>query len=836
MTISNSSVPCYPVRDAVSNGAFQGNNPIHFGLPLLIIQIVLVQIVTRCMAFLFKPFRQPRVLAEIIGGVLLGPSALGRNKTYLNAIFPKDSLTLLDTIATLGLIFFLFMVGMELDLKELRKSGKMALLVAFAGICVPFMGAIGVSTLLHHTISAGTKFGPLIVFVGVPLSITAFPVLVRILAERKLLATELGKLVVPAAAINDVCAWILLAIGVALSGTSSNPLVPVLVLLCGLAYVVFMLLFARRLMEWIAHRATSDQQTVSEIYVCVTMVGVLIAGFTTDAIGIHPLFGAFVFGLIVPKDGTFVQMLIEKIEDFVTVMMLPLFFASSGLKTNLGSLNSARSFGLLVLLFLTASIGKISATVAVAVTNRMQLRTAFAFGFLMNTKGLVELIVLNIGKDLGVLNDQTFAILVLTCLFAVFFTTPAVVALYKPARNAVPYTNRKLESFNNRKDELRILACVHGARNIPGLLNLVEACRGTKKRPLKLYAMHLVELSDRPSAIMTMNRARKYGRQPASRDDDIFVAFEAYGQLTKVTVKPMTVMSELADMHEDVCNMAAERRATLIILPFNFYQREDGTIEHINSGFRTVNQKVFQHAPCSVGVLVDKGLWGSSQLSEMSPPDRLVAMIFFGGADDREALAFGRQLSEHPNVKLWVLRILIGEDPSNCVISIIDQTVQSDSNTPLASRKSSPTWVQNTGGDQESGVEQSCQEANVIITDQQFLQDEESLAAMKAFTGEISENTEQSIFYEEHTTRNPVEMILGITKSSGVSLFLLGRRGCPPSFTATTFSNLLSAEIKQNYEHCELGLVGDALASVSGDMKASILVIQQHNDKLECLP
>jgi Kef-type K+ transport system membrane component KefB len=324
----------------------------------------------------------------------------------MKAIFPKSSLTLIDTVATLGLLFFLFMVGLELDLGEIRRSGRTALVVAVSGIALPFLGGLGVANLVRESLSLDTRLGPLVVFMGVPLSITAFPVLVRIMAERRLLGTSLGKVVVPAAAINDVCAWILLAVGVALSGPATGPATPAYVLLAGLAFVIFMLVVTRRFMEWVARRASAHEE-VGEIYVCVAMVGVLLSGFATDAIGIHPLFGAFVFGLVVPKDGPFARSLTSKIEDFVTVLMLPLFFASSGLKTNLSSLSGLRSLGFLVLLVLIAGLGKISATVAVALSIRMPANEALAFGFLMSTKGLVELIVLNIGKDLGVRTSQT---------------------------------------------------------------------------------------------------------------------------------------------------------------------------------------------------------------------------------------------------------------------------------------------------------------------------------------------------------------------------------------------------------------------------------------------
>eukprot|EP00250_Pteridium_aquilinum_P017657 c23721_g2_i1 orf=191-2626(-) len=781
----NSTVPCFPVREAVSNGVLQGDNPVKFALPLLIIQITIVLLVTRTMAWVFKPFRQPRVLAEIIGGVLLGPTGFGRSKAYLNALFPKNSLTLIDTIATLGLLFFLFMVGLELDLKEIRKSGRVALLVALSGIMLPFLGGIGIATLIHESISVGVKFAPLVVFVGVPLSITAFPVLVRIMAEIKLLNTDLGKMVIPAAAINDVCAWILLAIGVAVSGPSTSPATPAYVLLWGAGFVLFMLTIVKMFMEWIANRV-NGQETVSEIYVCVTMMGVLIAGFMTDAIGIHPLFGAFVFGLIVPKEGTFAQMLIEKIEDFVTVLMLPLFFASSGLKTNLGSINSAKTVGILFLLVFTAGVGKISATVMVALSLKLPVHEAFAFGFLMNTKGLVELIVLNIGKDLGVLDDQTFAILVLMCLLLMFFTTPAVMALYKPARSPVPYTSRKLEG-SMKKEQLRILACVHGARSIPAILNLVEACRGSsKKRSLKIFAMHLIELSDRTSSIMTLSRARRLdGKKHGSASlDNILIAFEAYGRISKVPVRLLSIVSELANMHHDVWNSAVETRATIIIMPYNLYQKDDGTIENVNPGFRAVNQRVMQDAPCSVGVLVDRGLWGEDQLSETTVPHK-VAVLFFGGADDREALAFGLRLAEHPNVTLWVLRFVLDQDEAGQVSHVINI---------------------------DKGQ-----------TEDEEKLDEESLASVKPFKVEGTQGRDdlgQSIHYEEQLYKNSTESVLAIARSGVFSLFLVGRGHAKIGVTAI---------MERQLESSDLGLVGDALASAGGDMKSSILVIQQHH-------
>ncbi|KAG9132898.1 hypothetical protein Leryth_014834 [Lithospermum erythrorhizon] len=617
---------------------------------------------------------------------------------------------------------------------------------------------------------------------GVALSITAFPVLARILAELKLLTTDVGRMAMSAAAVNDVAAWILLALAIALSGTGRSPLISLWVLLCGSGFVLLCSLVAPPIFKWMARRCPQGEP-VNEMYVCATLAAVLAAGFVTDMIGIHALFGAFVIGVLVPKEGNFSGALVEKVEDLVSGLFLPLYFVSSGLKTDVATIKGVQSWGLLVLVIFNACFGKIVGTVVVSLACKLPFTEAVTLGFLMNTKGLVELIVLNIGKDRGVLNDQTFAIMVLMALFTTFITTPIVISVYKPAKmSKSEYKHRKIQ----RKDpsaQLRMLTCFYGTRNIPSLINLIEASRGTDKKGVRVYAMHLMELTERTSAICMVHKARKNGlplwnKGLEANANQIVVAFETFQQLSKVAIRPTTAISGLSTMHEDIVEGAHRKRVAMIILPFHKHQRIDGHMETTRAEFRSVNKRVLQHAPCSVGILVDRGLGGTSHVSA-SNVDYTLTVLFFGGHDDREALSYGSRMAEHPGINLVVVRFLL--DPKVAGNSI---TVDIDDSSRPEARSD----------------------------------DEECIAEFK----EKVSKENGGIKYEEQTISNADEAIELIRSHSRCNMFVVGR---------IPEAALVSALSKKN-ECPELGPVGNLLISADFSTPASVLVVQQYRSQL----
>lgn len=786
-----------------SDGAWQGDNPLNHAFPLLVVQTILVLFLSRFLAFLLKPLRQPKVIAEILGGILLGPTALGRVDSFLNLIFPSWSIPVLESVASIGLLFYLFLVGLELDLGSIRRSGKKAFGIAFAGISLPFLFGMGATFILRKLVHGEEKVGysQFLMFMGVALSITAFPVLARILAELKLLTTRVGETAMAAAAFNDVAAWIMLALAVALAGDGSggpkSPLISLWILISGMAFVGFMFVVIRPMMNWMAQQCSPEYDFVDEAYICVTLAGVMLSGFMTDLIGIHAIFGAFVFGLTIPKGGVFATRLIKRIEDFVSGLLLPLYFASSGLKTDIAKIHGAEAWGLSVLVISMACTGKILGTFVVAMVFMIPIRESLALGVLMNTRGLVELIVLNIGKEKKVLNDEVFAILVVMAIFTTFMTTPTVLAIYKPRNIIPPLVVRRLRRQPHLPgDELRVLACIHGPGNIPSLMKLMEFTRTSLSPPLRLHVVRLVELTNRPSSIIMVRRARKNGLPLISRfchgamHDQVAVALRAYSQANHLTIHHSTAISVLSTMHEDINHVAQEKRAEMIILPFHKQWRGENEeeMESVSYEWREVNRKVLESAPCTVAVLLDRGLVDEFKQCEEQEVivERRICVVFFGGPDDREALSLVRRMANNSMVKVSIIRF-IDEAPKD----LMSITASSSLNL-FRERRCIPAGP----GDEEKEKEM----------------DETMVDEFRTYHG----TTNYSV---KATNNNLVETLMAIGRSREYDLVVVGKGKFPTWMEAKLANNEI--------EHDELGLVGSIMAQSDQGLVSSVLVVQQ---------
>ncbi|MFQ6647529.1 hypothetical protein Gotur_021794 [Gossypium turneri] len=787
---SDDTVVCYSPTMITTNGVWQGDNPLDYSLPLFILQLTLVVVTTRLLVFILKPLRQPRVVSEILGGVLLGPSVLGRSVNFANTLFPLRSVMVLETMANIGLLYFLFLVGVEMDLSVIRRTGKKALAIAISGMILPFVIGICFSFILHGNEAKPLAHATYILFLGVALSVTAFPVLARILAELKLINSEIGKLAMSSALINDMCAWILLALAIALAENDSTSLASLWVVLSSATFVAICILVVRPAISWMIRR-TPEGESFNEFYICLILTGVMISGFITDAIGTHSVFGAFVFGLIIPN-GPLGVTLIEKLEDFVSGLLLPLFFAISGLKTDVASIREGQTWGILAVVIVLSCAGKIAGTVLVTTFYHMPLSEGFTLGLLMNTKGLIEMIVLNVGKDQQVLDDESFAIMVIIAVVMTGIISPIVATIYKPARRFVPYKRRTIQR-SKPDGELRVLVCVHGPRNVPTIINLLEASNPTKKSPICVYVLHLVELTGRASAMLIVHNTRGSGRPALNRtqaqSDHIIHAFENFEQNSSfVSIQPLTAISPYSSMHEDICGLAEDKRVALIIIPFHKQQTVDGGMEATNPAFRTVNQNLLANAPCSVGILVDRGLSGSTRLAANEVAHH-VAVLFFGGPDDREALAYGWRMCENTGTSLTVLRF-VASDESLASTTELPPHMQDQDDPRILTAE--------TDGAQEKRF------------DEDYLNE---------FRTKSAEN--ELVVYAEQVVNNGEETV-AVIRSLDIQhdLFIVGRGQGMSSPVTTGLTD---------WSECpELGAIGDILASSDFASTVSVLVIQQY--------
>jgi Kef-type K+ transport system membrane component KefB len=394
-------------------------------LALLLLQLVVIVLATRSLGALFTNFRQPAVIGEMAAGILLGPSLLGWVWPAAHQfVFPTGSLATLKLLSQIGVCLYLFVVGMELDIDRMRHRAYTAVVVSHASIMLPyFLGVVASLALYSAYAGPRVSFTSFALFMGIAMSITAFPVLARIIEERGLAKTELGSMAITCAAVDDATAWSILAAIVAV--VHAGGLVAALLSL-GLA-VVFVALMFGLVRRQLPHLLQIDQLhggVPTKTTAAIVLLLILASALTTEAIGIHALFGAFLAGVIMPERRDLRHAISIRIEQFSSVFLLPLFFAFTGLRTQIGLLADPMAWLVCLALIFIATVGKLGGSMVTAKLTGMTWRDSFALGALMNTRGLMELIALNLGYDFGILSPRIFAMMVLMALATTVMTGP----------------------------------------------------------------------------------------------------------------------------------------------------------------------------------------------------------------------------------------------------------------------------------------------------------------------------------------------------------------------------------------------------------------------------
>ncbi|KAL4868316.1 hypothetical protein BDV12DRAFT_103833 [Aspergillus spectabilis] len=660
-------------RAPPQGGILEGGDPSQYDpknpIVIFIIQAFIIIVLCHTLHWPLSKIRQPRVIAEVIGGILLGPSVLGRIPGFTESIFPTESIPNLNLVANIGLVLFLFLVGLETNLRFLVSNWRVASSVSAAGMILPFGLGAAVSYGLYHEFRGdpGTKhidFGTYLLFIGIAMAITAFPVLCRILTELKLLGTNVGVIVLSAGVGNDVVGWILLALCVALVNAGTG-LTALWVLLVCAGYVLFLCLVFRPLFLRFLNYTGSLQKGPSQSVVTITILLALASSFFTQVIGVHAIFGGFLIGLLCPHEGGFAVKLTEKIEDLVAALFLPLYFTLSGLQTDLGLLDTGIVWGYVVAVVSIAFIGKVAGGTLASRSCGLLWRESFAIGTLMSCKGLVELIVLNIGLQAEILSRRTFTIFVVMALVTTFATTPLTTFIYPkwyqdkvdrwrrgeidwdgnpihPGERSDSVTAAKEQLQSHTVRSLLVYLRLDGLSSICTLAALLgptspptpkvhpeKALQNTRSpeaaaeesaasetqddSSLKVHGIRLLELTDRDSSVMKVSEVDDH-----SFWDPVINTFRAFGQWHDISIMAGVSVVPEHSYADTVLGMAREDTTDLLLIPWS----ETGALsEHqgglgMDEGNRFANgpytgfvSNILAQSSCNVGVLIERSMY-----------------------------------------------------------------------------------------------------------------------------------------------------------------------------------------------------------------------------------
>ncbi|KAL1875658.1 hypothetical protein Plec18167_005594 [Paecilomyces lecythidis] len=887
-------------RATPQGGILEGGNPTHYDpknpITLFIIQAGIIIIFCRLLHWPLSKIRQPRVIAEVIGGILLGPSVMGRIPGFTDAIFPDKSIPNLNVVATLGLVLFLFLVGLETDLRFLARNWRIATSVSALGMILPFGLGCAISYGLYNQFRnepglAPITFGTYLLFIGIAMAITAFPVLCRILTELKLLGTNVGVIVLSAGVGNDVVGWILLALCVALVNAGSG-LTALWVLLVCVGYTAVLALVIRPLFLRFLERTGSLQKGPSQSVVAVTLLMALTSAFFTQAIGIHAIFGGFVVGLICPHEGGFAIKLTEKVEDLVSTIFLPLYFALSGLSTNLGLLDSGIIWGYVVGIITIAFVAKVAGGAIASRLAGLLWRESFTIGVLMSCKGLVELIVLNIGLQAKILSQRTFTMFVVMALVTTFATTPLTSWLYPKwyqikverwRRGEIDWDGNPLKpdgdddssSSPNKPTALLVQKLVVYLRldtlpNVCTFLSLLGPSRDskpaltrvhhskvtrttgkgsvaeesaviqtpTKKWPLEVHGIRLLELTDRDSSVMKVSEVHEY-----TVTDPVVNTFRAFGQLNDISMLGGVAVVPERSYADTILDMTREASADLLLIPWSEsgsmselqnYFSYDRAARFMNGPYTNFAHDILNGARTNIGIFIDEGFGQPEQNRPPAPKRALSAMsvgsfntrasnsanaenhhIFFpylGGDDDRFALRFVLQLAQNDTVTATIVHVKRDVSSSSLSTSPVSDSANArNTNKGQASTHAAPHPNPDSDSD------------NIFFA---TIRDSlpQSLSSRVLFDTLITDNK----------TEDPIDLVLKMAqqetgRSPGLTgdIVIVGRRShnSLEDLTSPKPHVTVQDELRSETRRA-LGVLGEAMVRGDSGIKATVLVLQ----------
>ncbi|XP_059663583.1 cation/H(+) antiporter 14-like [Cornus florida] len=630
-----------------------------YSMPTLLAQFAVIFFFTRTTQFILRPLKQSLFSAQIIAGIIMGPTLLARNREYMLKLFPPGGKLILETVADFAYMLHLFILGVKIDTTMLARAGKSAALIGTTSFMLPLVLGVSAAFISLRIFTIEDQIKKYLHFIAVVNSMSSFPVITSLLADLKILNSELGRLATLTCMVCDLWSYSMSIIMTTISISMRNSHWTTMWSIFWLAmFLMTIVLVLRPLAIWLA-KQTHEGGSMKEGNFLAIVVMLLGCAYFSEIVGQSTL-GTFMFGLALPDGPPLGSSLVNKLDAMSTGLWLPVKMTISGLRVNLFTKSTNFGTGVILLLIIVLGyIGKFTGTLLSACYCKVPLWDAICLALIMCCKGVVEAALYNMWRLNGIFSNQAYNLLIMSMLIVTGVATPLISYLYDPSRRYMDQTRSTILQSYNQNMELRILVCIHNEDNVPTIINLLEASHPTLHRPITVFVLNLMELTGRSASILVPNFKRVKFSSAPSRSDHIVNAFNYFVENNqgRVMAQHFTAVAPYASMHDDICMLALDKIATLVIVPFHKQWTIDGTVGATFPAIRTVNKNVIKKSPCSVGVLVDRGQMSGNWSVLTGQSLFRVALLFLGGADDRAALAYSSRMADHPQITLTVVWI-----------------------------------------------------------------------------------------------------------------------------------------------------------------------------------
>ncbi|KAI9121566.1 hypothetical protein K1719_008599 [Acacia pycnantha] len=787
-----SKVECYELGASNANRIWKSGSVQEEEGQLLCLQIAYTVSISSLIYYILKRFHQPRMVAEILAGFTLSPLCLERTIVGKTLLAPRGILNI-DTLANLGLVCYVLLSGLEMNLDAVLRIRRKAIGIAVAGIIIPMgigMCFFAILRHYHERISVEIPDEYIVhayLFWSLALAITGFPILARILTNLKVLNTNLGRIALTTGMIGDAYGWLLFIVLVPFA--SNDAARPLLSMMSTLLLILICFFVVRPIVtRYINHKTDTDSWENSQLAVTV-ILGAIVCSCITDILGTHAIVGAFVYGLILPN-GKFADLVMGKVDDCISGIISSLFFFRIGFTINLATIAQQEYWALMTLVVFLLFIPKVLSTMIATFFFDVPARDGLGIGLLLNTKGVLALIILNIAWDRKILPEVYFTIMV-SAVFLMTMMAPIFISvLYQPRKRFEMYKLRTVQRLRP-ETELRILACVHNVRQAASMVCVLKNCNATRISPMHVFGVRMVEFKGRTGAatLFASHMEQPYltgspSRASASQSESDIIAgtFKVLSEWNNaVRVENIDAMSVYETIHDDIYSLAQQKLTSLVLLPFHKQANVEGSLETENAIYKDINENVLRNPPCSVGIFIDRGLGTSSVQRNTN-----ILTLFVGGPDDREALAVTWRMAGQPGTQLTVVRIVLHGEAAD------DVSISTDSSL----------WLSSAIMDEEK---------------QKMLDDE----YLDSFRLKMVHNSEIVTYSEEDV--GSVDELTSLMQAFGKDDYDLIIVGQGNHRNSSLFSKLL-----EWCDNPELGVLGDIVASNNFGSQSSLLVVQQY--------